>query len=359
MNEISSGLNDAANSSPLGSWTGTPIATADVIAYNVSTASRSETTDLQMDATNQDTEIADQSTAIELCFNYETRPLNPSAAGKLVRQPGAVFMLLIFLVIVAASTASNHWSIQDCMSEMPQYSTLIPVVVHSAHILFTAANYSSQFISDTGVPPDVTDYYQTYQSATSSLEYVLHNHGRSEVTANSGKLPCTEVQLKCWAHMHHLLWAHIHQHWLKTEPQSQSGLTEAAKVHLPDLHTILSNRMHASYKAKVTPAMEYIPGQQNTPQVPALCQPPYHIHRTTFTEATAFSEKGSSPLSTVHHRAEGVHLRSEAAVLHLVSRAAAVWTHPYQRWQVKYTVVEARAGSRLAHTDGGSASHTT
>ena len=187
------------------------------------------------------------------------------------------------------------------MSEMPQHSTLIPVVVHSAHILFTAANYNSQFISDTGVPPDVTDYYQTYQSATSSLEHALYNHGkRSEVTANSGKLPCTEVQLNCWAHMHHLLWAHIHHHWLETEPQYQSGLTDAAKVHLPDLHTILSNRMHASYKAKVTPAMEYIPGQQNTPQVPALCQPPYHIHRTTFTTATAFSETGSSPLLTVH-----------------------------------------------------------
>jgi hypothetical protein len=115
------------------------------------------------------------------------------------------------------------------------------------------------------------------------------------VTANSGKLPCTEVQLN----MHHLLWAHIHHHWLETEPQCQSGLTDAAKVHLLDLHTILSNRMHTSYKAKVTPAMEYIPGQQNTPQVPALCQPPHQIHRTTFTTATAFSETGSSRTALV------------------------------------------------------------
>ena len=35
-------------------------------------------------------------------------------------------------------------------------------------------------------------------------------------------------------------------------------------------------------------------------------------------------ETGLSPLSTVHPRAAGVHLRSEAALLHLAARAAAV-----------------------------------
>ena len=45
---------------------------------------------------------------------------------QLMGQPGAVFMLFIFLVIVIASTAFNHKAI---MSAMPKGSTLISVVV--------------------------------------------------------------------------------------------------------------------------------------------------------------------------------------------------------------------------------------
>ena len=305
VNEISSGLKDAAYSSPLGPWTGTPMATADVVTNTVSTDSRTEAgnfsptsgssqavnhqaTDLHMVTTNQATEVADQSTVIKLCFDYKTGSLNQPAAGKIVGQPGAVYMLIfLFIVVIMASTASTH---------------------KSAHILFTAANINqgincnSQLVSDTAVPQDVkyiqTYYYQTNKAATSSLQHALHNHGTgSKVTANSGNLTCTEVQLTCWAHKYHLCydhmhrrcWDHMHRHWLETDPQSQPGLTDAVQVQLPDLRTILSNKMHLSNKAKVTPAMEYIPGQQTPPPLaPAM-------HEVSNTPVDTCKRKQNSP----------------------------------------------------------------
>jgi hypothetical protein len=75
VNEISFGLNDTANSSPSGSWTGTSMATADVNTNMVeagyfsstsgsSQATNHQATDLYMVTTNQATEMADQFTSL-------------------------------------------------------------------------------------------------------------------------------------------------------------------------------------------------------------------------------------------------------------------------------------------------------
>jgi hypothetical protein len=127
-----------------------------------------------MVTTNQATEMADQFTAIE------TRSLNQSAAGK----PGAVSILLIFLVIVVASTATTQELIQDYMSATPQGSMLVSVVVYSIHILFTSQHQH---------PPTWTANMFTTASAVSSTSLLTPESSVS----TSGTSQACDVQLFC------------------------------------------------------------------------------------------------------------------------------------------------------------------
>ena len=63
-----------------------------------------------------------------------------------------------------------------------------------------------------------------------------------------------------------------HHHGMETQPShSPPGLSASTSVKQNDPIAILSNRMHVSNKAKATPAMEFIPGQQSPPPLaPAM-----------------------------------------------------------------------------------------